>query len=112
MTLQQLRYLCAIDDCGFNISRAADLLHSSQLGISKQIGMLEEELDTGVSCGARGHIFTQPTASRPRATAQDLLQAPGRCRLEHSPCSCPAAARPPARAQGALERPPANDTER
>ena len=37
MTLQQLRYLCAIDDCGFNISRAADLLHTSQLGISKQI---------------------------------------------------------------------------
>ena len=31
-----------------NISRAADVLHTSQPGISKQIGLLEEELNTSV----------------------------------------------------------------
>ena len=56
MTLQQLRYLCAVADCGFNISRAAQVLHTSQPGISKQIGMLEEELNTAVFVRRKGRI--------------------------------------------------------
>lgn len=44
MTLRQLCYLCGIVDAGFNISRAAAELHTSQPGISKQIRLLEEEL--------------------------------------------------------------------
>ena len=56
MTLQQLRYLCAIADCGFNISRAAELLHTSQPGISKQIGMLEEELGAGIFVRRKGRM--------------------------------------------------------
>lgn len=56
MTLQQLRYLCAIADCEFNISRAADVLHTSQPGISKQIGLLEEELNTSVFVRRKGRI--------------------------------------------------------
>ncbi len=61
MTLQQLRYLCAIADCGFNISRAAELLHTSQPGISKQIGLLEEELNTGVFVRRKGRIVDVST---------------------------------------------------
>ena len=44
MTLQQLRYLLAIADSGLNITAAADRLHTSQPGISKQLKQLEQEL--------------------------------------------------------------------
>ena len=44
MTLQQLRYFCAVVEHKFNISNAARTLHTSQPGISKQIGLLETEL--------------------------------------------------------------------
>jgi LysR family cys regulon transcriptional activator len=44
MTLTQLKYLVAIVEQGFNITRAAEVLHTSQPGISRQIRLLEEEL--------------------------------------------------------------------
>ena len=44
MTLQQLRYFCAVVSHKFNISSAARALNTSQPGISKQIGLLEQEL--------------------------------------------------------------------
>lgn len=44
MTLQQLRYLCAIVNEGFSLSRAATVLGTSQPAISKQIRVLELEL--------------------------------------------------------------------
>ncbi|WNG18722.1 LysR substrate-binding domain-containing protein [Cystobacter fuscus] len=44
MTLTQLRYLIAIVDAGLNISRAAERVHATQPGISKQIRLLEDEL--------------------------------------------------------------------
>lgn len=44
MKLQQLRFFCEVIDRGFNISRASETLHTSQPGISRQIGLLEEEL--------------------------------------------------------------------
>ena len=44
MKLAQLRYLTAIVDAGFNISAAADKLHLSQPGVSRQLRLLEEEL--------------------------------------------------------------------
>jgi LysR family cys regulon transcriptional activator len=44
MKLQQLRYLLAIVDCGLNITAAAERLHTSQPGVSKQLKLLEEEL--------------------------------------------------------------------
>ena len=43
MTLQQLRYLCAIVDQGMNITRAAKFLHTSQPGISRYLQLLEAE---------------------------------------------------------------------
>lgn len=44
MTLIQLRYLVAIVDAGLNISLAAQNTHSTQPGLSKQLGQIEEEL--------------------------------------------------------------------
>ena len=45
MKLQQLKYLLAIDN-GLNITAAADRLYTSQPGVSKQLKLLEEELDS------------------------------------------------------------------
>lgn len=44
MNLRQLRYLQGIADCNYNMSRAADQLHTAQPGISRQIQLLEAEL--------------------------------------------------------------------
>jgi LysR family cys regulon transcriptional activator len=44
MKLAQLRYLTAIVDCGFKISAAAEKLHLSQPGVSRQLKVLEDEL--------------------------------------------------------------------
>ncbi|MGE5465689.1 MAG: CysB family HTH-type transcriptional regulator [Methanocella sp.] len=45
MTLQQLRYLCEVVRSDLNISRAAETLHISQPGLSRQLQLLEEELE-------------------------------------------------------------------
>lgn len=45
VSLKQLRYAIAVTDCQFNISVAAEKLFISQPGISKQIKLLEEELN-------------------------------------------------------------------
>ena len=44
MKLQQLRYLREVAKRGLNLSEAAESLHTSQPGISKQIRQLEDEL--------------------------------------------------------------------
>ncbi len=44
MKLQQLRYLREVARHGLNLSEAAETLHTSQPGISKQIRLLEDEL--------------------------------------------------------------------
>ncbi|MBX3628943.1 MAG: HTH-type transcriptional regulator CysB [Nitrosomonas sp.] len=60
MKLQQLRYLCEVASQKFNLSKAAQKLHTSQPAISKQIQLLEEEL--GVSVFIRnGKRLTQVT---------------------------------------------------
>ncbi|MBN9430611.1 MAG: LysR family transcriptional regulator [Burkholderiales bacterium] len=48
MTLTQLRYLVAIVEHGFNISKAAIAVHTSQPGVSKQMQMLESELGINI----------------------------------------------------------------
>ncbi|WP_051906772.1 HTH-type transcriptional regulator CysB [Methylomarinum vadi] len=45
MKLQQLRYLCEIERQNMNISKAAAALFTSQSGVSKQIQLLEQELN-------------------------------------------------------------------
>ena len=44
MKLQQLRYIREVARHGLNVSQTAEIIHTSQPGISKQISMLEEEL--------------------------------------------------------------------
>jgi LysR family transcriptional regulator, cys regulon transcriptional activator len=44
MKLHQLRYVHEVAKQGMNISQAAETLHTSQPGVSKQIQLLEEEL--------------------------------------------------------------------
>lgn len=62
MNLQQLRYLAEVAERGLNLSRAAQALHTSQPGISKQIRLLEEELHTDllVREGNRITALTEP----------------------------------------------------
>lgn len=48
MKLQQLRYLCEIANQNLNLSKAAESLHTSQPGISRQIQLLEEELGVAI----------------------------------------------------------------
>ena len=44
MTLTQLRYLVAIADSRLNITQAAERVHATQPGLSKQLKQLEDEL--------------------------------------------------------------------
>lgn len=62
VNLQQLRYLCAVVDQGFNLSRAAQALRSSQPGLSTQIRALEQEVGAEVLLRRRGRIvgLTEP----------------------------------------------------
>ncbi len=48
MKLQQLRYLVEVERRGLNVSAAAEALFTSQPGVSKQIGLLEEELGLSI----------------------------------------------------------------
>ena len=45
MKLHQLRYVREVARQGLNVSVAAEALHTSQPGVSKQIQLLEEELN-------------------------------------------------------------------
>jgi DNA-binding transcriptional LysR family regulator len=44
MTLIQLRHLIAIVDAGLNLTVAAERVHATQPGLSKQLKALEDEL--------------------------------------------------------------------
>ncbi|MBK7353832.1 MAG: HTH-type transcriptional regulator CysB [Nitrosomonas sp.] len=62
MRLQQLRFLSEINRQNLNLSKAAESLHTSQPGISKQIQLLENELgvDIFVRNGKRIVKITPP----------------------------------------------------
>jgi LysR family cys regulon transcriptional activator len=62
MKLQQLRCLIEVVRRGLNVSDAADALHTSQPGVSKQIRALEEELGVEVFArhGKRLVAVTEP----------------------------------------------------
>jgi LysR family cys regulon transcriptional activator len=62
MKLHQLRYLAAVAQSGLNITAAAQKLHTSQPGVSKQIKLLEDEL--GFQIFVRdGRTLTRVTAA-------------------------------------------------
>ena len=48
MKLQQLRYICEVARRGLNVTTAAERLFTAQSGISTQIRLLEEELNTQI----------------------------------------------------------------
>jgi LysR family transcriptional regulator, cys regulon transcriptional activator len=62
MKLQQLRYLREVARQGLNLSVAAEKLHTSQPGISKQIKLLEDELGVQILVrnGKRVVAMTEP----------------------------------------------------
>jgi len=83
MKLQQLRYLTEVVRRGLNVSEAADALHTSQPGVSKQIRSLEDELGIQVFArhGKRLVAVTEPgkavvaIAERILSEAQNLRRA-------------------------------------
>lgn len=48
MKLQQLRFVREVVRAGFNISAAAEVLHTAQPGVSNQIQLLEQELNVQI----------------------------------------------------------------
>ncbi|TAK85999.1 MAG: HTH-type transcriptional regulator CysB [Betaproteobacteria bacterium] len=83
MKIQQLRYLAEIARRGLNVSEAAEALHTSQPGVSKQIRALEDELgiEVFVRHGKRLSAITEPgkaviaIAERILAEANNLRRA-------------------------------------
>jgi len=83
MKLQQLRCLTEVARRGLNVSEAAEALHTSQPGVSKQIRALEDELGVQVFVrhGKRLVSVTEPgkavvaIAERILAEAQNLRRA-------------------------------------
>jgi LysR family transcriptional regulator, cys regulon transcriptional activator len=83
MKLQQLRYVTEVVRRGLNVSEAAEALHTSQPGVSKQIRALEDELGIQVFArhGKRLVSVTEPgkaviaIAERILAEAQNLRRA-------------------------------------
>ena len=80
MKLQQLRYLVEVERRGLNVSAAAEALFTSQPGVSKQIGLLEDELGLTIfeRSGKRLTAITAPgrivlaMAQRMLAEAQNM----------------------------------------
>ena len=83
MKLQQLRCLTEVARRGLNVSEAAEALHTSQPGVSKQIRALEDELgvEVFVRHGKRLVAVTEPgkavvaIAERMLAEAANLRRA-------------------------------------
>lgn len=82
MKFQQLRYLCAIVDESLSITRAAQKLHTSQPGVSKQLKLLEEELNATLLVRQRNRVVSLtyearaiiPTARRILKEVETLKQ--------------------------------------
>jgi LysR family transcriptional regulator, cys regulon transcriptional activator len=75
MNLQQFRYVREVSRRGLNVSEAAEALHTSQPGVSKQIRALEEELGTPIFV-RQGRRFTSLTdAGRELLAAIDRILA-------------------------------------
>jgi LysR family cys regulon transcriptional activator len=62
MKLQQLRYICEVARNQLNVSATAEVLHTSQPGISKQIRLLEDELGVRIFTRSGKH-FTEITTA-------------------------------------------------
>jgi LysR family transcriptional regulator, cys regulon transcriptional activator len=75
MNIQQLRFIDAIAASELNISRAAEVLFTSQPGISKQIRQLEEELGVEIFQRNGKHLKAlTPAGARILQSAREILQ--------------------------------------
>jgi len=88
MKLQQLRYLWEVHRHGNHISAAAEALHTSQPGISKQIQLIETELGFEVFQRKRNRIVgvTEP-GREVLAIAQRMLADAESLRSVHDDCA-------------------------
>jgi LysR family transcriptional regulator, cys regulon transcriptional activator len=74
LKLKQLRYICEVCRHGNHISAAAEALHTSQPGISKQIQMIESELGFEIFLRRRNRIVGLTDPGREAvAIAQRIL---------------------------------------
>ena len=75
MKLQQLRYLVEVAERGLSVTEAAEALHTSQPGVSKQIGLLEDELGVEIflRAGKRFTAVTEPGAEILKVARRMLL---------------------------------------
>ena len=74
MKLQQLRYFREIVRRGLSITDAAQALHTSQPGISKQMRLLEEELGVIIFVRKRNRVVEiTPAGTAMLAVAQRML---------------------------------------
>lgn len=71
MKLQQLRYLAAIVENDLNITAAAERLHTSQPGVSKQLKQLEDELGFPIFL-RQGRTLTRVTPAGKRVIERAL----------------------------------------
>jgi len=73
--LQQLKYLIAIEDNDLSISKAAEKIFTSQPGISKQLRLLEEELDCQIfSRNGKQLVEITPLGREIIERARNILQ--------------------------------------
>jgi DNA-binding transcriptional LysR family regulator len=65
MNIQQIRYVREIARQGLNLTQAAETLHTSQPGVSRQVHELEDELgvDIFVRQGKRLTALPMPTVA-------------------------------------------------
>lgn len=74
MKLQQLRYIVEIVNQNLNITEAAEVLYTSQPGISKQVRLLESELGINIFERNGKHVKgLTPTGEKIVAIARELL---------------------------------------
>jgi len=75
MKLHQLRYLVAVADSNLNVTAAAQALHTSQPGISRQLRLLEEELGLRLFIRqSRALVRTTPAGDKVIARARVILR--------------------------------------
>ena len=75
MNFQQMRCLCEISTNGLSISRAAETLHTSQSGVSKQVSLLESELGVLIFHRSRGRLSgITPTGEHIIGMAKNIVR--------------------------------------
>jgi len=75
MNLQQLRYVAEVVRRGLNVSEAAEALHTSQPGVSKQIRALEDELGSAIFIRQGKRLTTVTDAGREIVATIDRILA-------------------------------------